>query len=150
MRRRAEFEGVQHVAEFERRRFGRMAEQLKHELLDVPLVDLDAAATQLDAVEHDVVGLGAHAAWIALHTSEILSLGRGKRMMHGIPATLVLVPLHQREVHHPQELELARGDQVQVTPQAQPQLAQRGRDDLGRIGDDEDHVARLRFAPLAD
>ena len=78
-----------------------MAEQLKHQLLDVPLVDSDAAAAQLDAVEHDVVGVGADTAGIALHTRKVLGFGRGKGMMHGIPATFVFVPLDQREVEPP-------------------------------------------------
>src|SRR5207248_6098857 len=70
------------------------ADRVEHLLLDVGAVDTDGAAAHLHSVPDDVVGAALPAAGVAVDVAR----GRGKRMVHGIPARLVLVPLEHRKV----------------------------------------------------
>ena len=65
-------------------------------------------------------------------------------MVPRVPALLLLVPLQQREIQHPAELEGVLRDQVQAPRDFLPKLVHRG---LGRgrlVGDEEEQVARPR------
>ena len=60
MRRRAETESAQEMAELFFRFLGRQTEDLEHLRLQIAFVDADAAAADLNAVQDDIVGLGAN------------------------------------------------------------------------------------------
>ena len=70
-------------------------------------------------------------------------------MMHGHPAALLLAVLKQREVHHPQEVELVGVDQAVLAADFQTNLAQRGAGlDPVSIADDQQHVAGFQLHRL--
>ena len=102
VRRRAVLERVEEEAEPQLRVLVADAEQRKIALLKRRVVDTDAAAADLDAVEHDVVRLREHLAGFSSSTVHVLSTRRGERVVHGDPPLLLLVPLEEREVGHPQ------------------------------------------------
>ena len=118
--------------------------------LDLGAVDADAAAADLGAVQHDVIGLGPDLERIGLHELQVLVPGRGKGMVHGVVALLLGVPLHQREVRDPEEVELALVDQVQPLAHEQPQIAQRLGHDLRAVGDEHHEVAGFCREPLGN
>ena len=137
VRRRAVGERLQQEAEALLRLLGFDAERLEDLLLDVGPVDSDRAATQLPAVEDDVIGARAPAAGIAVE----VAAGRGERVVQRVPASLRLVPLEHREVDDPEAVVaggLALGD-------VRAQAAEHARGDLGAVGREEDHVAVLRL-----
>ncbi len=90
----------------------RQPEQAEHLGLRLAIVDTNAAAAELPAVEDDVVGLGQHLARIGLEQVQILFARRGERVVHRVPALLVGVPVEQREVGDPEQLPLAFRNQV--------------------------------------
>ena len=77
------------------------AQNLEHLLLDIILMDTDASASDLRAVEHDIISLCPHPARIAVDLLQILFLGHGKGMMFGLKTVLLLGPLQQREIGDP-------------------------------------------------
>ena len=98
------------------------AERGEHLLLDLGAVDTDRPAADLRAVEHDVVRARAQRARVVEGAGR-----RRERVMQRVPALLARVPLEHREVHDPQQLVAALGDQVVAARDLQPQLAQRRR-----------------------
>ena len=76
------------------------------------------------AVDHDVVGAAAPGAGIGVEVAR----RRGERVVHRVPALLVLVPLEHREVDDPEEVVAlsARG-----SAELEAQLAEHARGDLG-------------------
>ena len=63
-------------------------------------------------------------------------------MMPRVPALLLLVPLEQREIQHPAELEGILRDQVHAPRDFLPELVHRGLGDDLLVGDEEEQVAR--------
>src|SRR5712691_12783058 len=112
------------------------AESLEHSRLQLGTVDTDAAAAQLEAVEHDVVGARHRRAGIALHLVDILERRRRERMMPREVALRLLVPLEEREVRYPQKLPGVGRNQVLVLRDADAQRAQDVPDLLLLAGDD--------------
>ena len=113
-------------------------------------MDADAAAADLPAVEHDVVGLGQHTARVALQLVPVLVARAGEGMMHGLPAFLLVVVLQQREVDHPAEGQQVRVDQVGALADLQAQVAQALRHHARLVGHDQDQVADLGPARAHD
>ena len=67
----------------------------------------DAAAADLDAVEDDVVGFGAHfAVALFVEQRQVVRFRTGERMMDGVPFVFVGVELEEGEIGHPEEIEL--------------------------------------------
>src|SRR5207249_1142133 len=83
VRRRAEGERLEQEAEARLCLALRHAEEREHALLHVGAMDTDAAAAELDAVEHQVVGLRADGERGTLETVEILLGGCREGMVHG-------------------------------------------------------------------
>src|SRR5207244_3421997 len=79
------------------------AEQREDALLQVGLVDPDAAPAELRPVEHEVVGLRADAERVALEAVDVLLDRRGERVMDGDVAIRLGVALEEREVEDPEE-----------------------------------------------
>ena len=78
------------------------AERLEHAVLHLGAVDPDAAAAQLRPVQHEVVRARPRGRRLRLEQLQRLVGRRGERMVQRVPAALVVVPLDQREVGHPQ------------------------------------------------
>ena len=122
------------------------AEGVEHAVLQCGIIDTHRAAAHLDTVQYDVVGHGMAGTRVALDLVEILGLGQGERVVHRHPAALLLAVLKQREVHHPQEVELVGVDQAMLAGNVQTDLTQRsaGLDPVG-IADDQQHIAGLNI-----
>src|SRR6185436_17620899 len=88
--RRPEFQRVDEEAEPRLRLLVRHAEHLEHQPLDALVVDTNAAAADLAAVEHEIVGARAHRARVRLQTRRVGFERRGEGMMHELPALLFL------------------------------------------------------------
>ena len=72
-------------------------------LLQGLVMDTDAAAAQLGAVQDDVVGFGPDFAGIGVQQRDILVHRAGERMMHGHEAVVFLVVFEQREFGDPEQ-----------------------------------------------
>src|SRR5471032_267679 len=87
-------------------------------------VDSHAAAADFGSVEHQVVGLRAHLARLALELVPVLVVRRGERMVHRVPAAVFRAVLEQRKVGDPEELELLRVQQVLLLRDRETQLTE--------------------------
>ena len=76
-------------------------EDLEDPLLERARVDADRAPADLLAVQHEVVGLRARGAGVGQPGLGVRVLRRRERMVHRVPAPLLLVPLDQRESRRP-------------------------------------------------
>ena len=66
-----------------------------------------------------------------------------ERVVHGVPARLVLVPFEHREVGHPQERERLVVDQPELASEVQAQRAEHARGLLALVGGEEQRLAVL-------
>ena len=148
VRGRAVLESVHQEAEALLRLVGREAQQFEHLLLQLRVVDTDRTAADLRAVADEVVGVGTHAARVAVEELDVLEFGRGEGVVHGVVTLRLVVPLEQREVHHPQRGELLRVAQAQLLGHFEAQGAElRQRLEL-LAAEDEDHVPGHSAAAL--
>ena len=150
MGRRAVLQGLEKKAELLPRVLFGDVEQAEHPGLDFRPVDTDAAAADLGAVENDIIGLGLDLQGIGLQEPEVLVPGRGEGMVHGVVALLVGVPLDQRKVRDPEEVEFSLVDEVQPLAQEQTEMAQGLGNDLGTVRHEEHEVAGLCPEPRGD
>ena len=150
MRGHAVLKGLQHEAEALPGHVVRQADELEHALLHLAGVDADGAGAHLDAVEHQVVGLGADLAGLGLHLVQVLVHGRGEGMVHGDVAPLLLVVLQERELRDPEQVVLVLVDEVELLGQLQAQRAQGLQDHAGLVRDEEERVAGLGVQGLED
>jgi len=104
MGRRAIFEGVHEESKLCLGTLLGEPEHLKHALLQLRVVDTDAAATHLDAVAHEIVGQGTHLLGMLVEQRQVVGVGHGERMVRGHEALLLVAPLKEREVDNPQTL----------------------------------------------
>ena len=78
-------------------------------------------------------------------------IGRGERMVLGLPAAIVLVPLEEREVDHEEEPPGARRPiRLEAPRQMRPQAPEHALDDRARVGRDERDRAGPAPGGLAD
>ena len=154
MRRRAVLQRIEQEAELGALVLGADLQRAEHLLLHVRAVDPDRTATELDAVEHHVVGLGAAAARVGLEPVLVAVLGAGERVMRCDEALVFLVVLEAGEVDHPQRAPAGLRQPVLAAELAvadlHAQRAERVGDDLGTVGAEEDQIAVLRAAALDD
>src|SRR5439155_22672934 len=102
----------------------------------------DAAAADLAAVEHEIVGACACAPLSGFQQMPIALERSGERMMHELVALLLLEPLEHRKVHDPEERERVRVEQPGLSRETQAQLAKRLRGRLVRARGQEKEIAR--------
>ena len=150
MRRYAVLERCQEESELLLRLFGPQADHFEHLLLDVVLVDPDASAAQLHAVEHDIVSLRPDRAGIGVDQVPVLIHRHREGMVHCHESLLLVAPLKQRELDDPQEIELVVVDEAQLLAQFQAQRAEHVPHDLVLVRRDEQQVALLAVHPLDD
>src|SRR5205823_7484440 len=73
-----------------------VAQEGEDALLELGLVDANAAARQLDAVADEVVGARAHAPGGLFQQGQVFWRGRRERVMAAVPAIFLLVPVEER------------------------------------------------------
>ena len=162
VRRGAVLEGVEDRAELLAHRLERVALEQERALEQLAPVDPDRAAAELPAVEREVVlerprpagrVLGRRVGGIAGGGHEqrlVLGQDAAERVVGGVPATVLGVPLVHREAVDPDVREHVRIGQAQPIAELDAQPAEDVGGDLGRVGDDQDQVALRRPAALDD
>ena len=60
------------------------------------------------AIQDDVVGMAAELVWLL----SIFKNPLCERMVHGLIAILVFIPLQQRPIHNPEEMKQTRVNQI--------------------------------------
>src|SRR5262249_42618692 len=98
-------------------------------LLHGLLMDADGPARGLLTVQNQVIGLGPCASGFGIEQRQIFVARRRERVMNGIPALLVLVPLDEREVDDPREHITIDGNQVESSRKLHPQASEHRRHD---------------------
>ena len=150
MGRRAILESVHHEAKLGVSLFLGQAQSLEDLLLQVSVVDTEAAAADFHAVEHHVVGICLDTARVAEEILDILVTGRSERMVHSLPALLFLAVLEHGEVNHPQEAELVIVDEATAASHLQTELAQSLCHHQRLVSDDQQQVTSLGASSLLD
>ena len=104
VRRRAEAESSEQMREEQLLLVRGDAEHLEHPGLQIAFMNPDAAATDLDAVEDDVISLRADLAELpCLQQRNVFAFGARKRMVNGIPFLFLGAVSQQREILPPIE-----------------------------------------------
>ncbi|OPZ25447.1 MAG: hypothetical protein BWZ01_02483 [Deltaproteobacteria bacterium ADurb.BinA179] len=111
-------------------------------------MDTDAPSPYLVAVDHHVVCLGSHLPRIAREKREIVGHGRGERVVHRNQALVLLAPLKQGKIGHPQCREGVRIDETEAPRHMKPECAQARVCRVLRGCDDQGDVARLHVQAL--
>ena len=147
MRRRAILEGLQQEAEAVLRLLRRKANHIEHARLHIAAVDADGTGTHLDAVEHQVVGLGAHLVGRGFQQFLVLLHPAGKGMVHGHVALFFLAVLKKRKFRDPEQVVAVVVDEIALFGDFQAQRAQRLQRHGLFVRHEEEDVAR--FGPHA-
>ena len=150
VRRCAVLEGVHHEAELLTRLFLREPDGLEDFLLQISLIDAQAAAADLDAVQNHVVSVRLDPSGVGHQVLDIFAARRRERMVHGLPALLFLVVFKHREVRDPEEFQRIGIDEAAAARHLKAQFAERLCDDERLVRDDEQEIARLGMAGLLD
>ena len=112
MWRSTELEGIDDEAELIFCILLAYAENLEHPLLHCSLVDSYRTAAEFRSVEDEIVGIGTYFLkvflLIAVEQFQVLRLRSGERMVHCIETLSLVVPLHEREIHHPERRKIER------------------------------------------
>ena len=123
-------------------------ERAKHLALHFLAVNPHRAAAELDAVEHDVIGLRQALARIAFEPVLVAVLRRRERVMNRVPALGFIVVFEHREIDHPKRLPFALDQAVRLAELAVADLdAQRADgvvDNLRLVSAEEQQVAVVR------
>ena len=101
------------------------AKKLKHLVLEFRVVDTQAAASKLHAIDYHVVGIGTHIARVAVEHRDIFVLRLGEGVMHCIEALCLLVPLKHREVDYPQRSKCVLVAQAKAVAHLKAKLIER-------------------------
>jgi hypothetical protein len=109
VRRRAKSEGLEKVWEEQSLLIGRNAKHLEHPRLQVAFMNPDAAATDFDAIEDNIIGLGPDFAQLSSFQQwDVFTPRTGEGMMHRIPFLFLGAVSQKRKVHHPYKFESIR------------------------------------------
>ena len=153
MRRRPVVERVEDGPELLVHRLQRVALELEAALQQLPPVDPDGAAAELPAVERQVVLERPGTAGGVVRRRPVRVAGRGdqqglvlgqdpgERVVGGVPATDLRVPLVHREAMDPDVGEDVRVGQPQPVPELDPKPAEDVGGHVGAVRHDEDQVA---------
>ena len=140
VRWRAVLEGVHHEAELLTRLFLREPDGLEDLLLQISLIDAQAAAADLDAVQNHVVSVRLDPSGVGHQVLDILAARRRERMVHGLPALLFLVVFKHREVRDPEEFQRIGIDEAAAARHLKAQFAERLCDDVCSLKPQEDRL----------
>ncbi len=104
----AHVEGLHQEAELALGLLQGQADGLQHLALQGRIVDAQRAAAQLQAVEHQVVGLGAGRGQgggpLGRIVAQVGAVGGAEGVVQGFEAVFAGVELKHREIHHPEEV----------------------------------------------
>ena len=126
------------------------AQQLEDLLLHAAVVDTHRPATELGAVERQVVGTGQRGTGVIGERVDRLGRGGGEGVVQRVPALGVLVPLEHRPVGDPDEAPLPLRHHAAVVGQGDTQRTHQLAGELGLAGPEEDGVALAGVARLED
>src|SRR5688500_18207542 len=84
----------------------------------------DAPAAYFRTVDHKIISIRFHAAWITFKLVRILWFWSCEGMVHGVPAAAFLILLQQWKIQHPQWLEHSGITQTELIGQMKTQFAQ--------------------------
>ena len=126
------------------------AEGMEHPILKLGVVDSDRAATHFDTIDHHIVGVGSHLTGIGLQQRDVLLHRHGEGVVHRHIAPLLLAPLEEREVDHPEALEVHRVHKALTAAHLETETSQLS-PTLHRIitTEDQDQVTRLCLHGIA-
>ena len=113
-------------------------------------MDSDGAATQLIAVQNDIVCLCTHSAGIGVNQLQVLIHGCSKRMMHRYISVFLFIPFQHREFCNPQECEIIGLCQLQHFAQLYTQCAKGVEYDLILIRTNQNQVTGLPIHRIYD
>ncbi len=112
--------------------------------LQLGLVDPEGAARDLDPVDDQVVSDRPCGARVGVEQRQALVVRARERMVHRLPAFLLLVPLEQREIGHPEEAPGLAVDQVELATEVEAERAEHARDHRRLVGPEQHRRRRLR------
>ena len=150
MRWRAVLERIEQKAELELLLVRADGERLEHGGLHIGAVDPHRTTADLIAVDGEVVGLGQARARIGVQQADVVVLGRGERVVAGVPTLLVFVVLEHREVDDPAWCPGAAVQMPLLVADLGAQGAERVVDHLGAVSAKEDQIAVLRAGAAHD
>ena len=139
VRRCAIFECVDEEAELGHSALRCETEYLEHLLLQFAVVDTQTASADLDAVAHEVVGLGTNQLRMLLEQGDVVRVGHGERVVGGHQALFLVAPLEEREVDNPQTLKLVLASQTQTVAHLETQRAELGASLVGLVAAEYEH-----------
>ncbi len=119
-------------------------------LLDFPPVNPDGSTRNLLTVTDQVVLLAARRAGVGIQKRQVFRHRRSEKVVAGVPAVLVFVPLKEREVYNPAESHRFGVSQAQPLAQVQPQFGKGCRCHRGPVCHEEQKVARPGLHPGDD
>lgn len=142
VRRSAILEGVDEEAELDHGLLRCESEDAEHLLLQLAVVDTEAAAADLDAVADEVVSLGAHLFGMLVEQRNVVRVGHGEGVVCGHEALFLVAPLEEREVDNPQTLELVLAPEIETFAHFETERAELRACLVGVVAaEDEDEVA---------
>ena len=110
MWRRTEPKRPQQMAKLRLPSFRADPKGFEHFVLQLRLVDSHAAAADLDAVQNDVVRLGANIReFLRFKEQHVLRFRSRKGMMHGVPFVFLRAPFKERKVCDPKKIPVQAG-----------------------------------------
>src|SRR5688572_18693170 len=101
MRRSTIFKGVQQESETAARLLVAESERAENRVLNIPAVNTNRSRPELGTVKHQVVRFRTAARRIRGELFDIVVMNGCERMMRGIPAFFLFVPLEHRKIDHP-------------------------------------------------
>ncbi len=144
MRRRPVPERREHRPEAPVRLLLAHADRREDLLLDVRAVDPDAPRRELRSVGDKVVELPNHLQGVRIQKGQVFFPRHREHVVHRLDASLVLVPLEEREVRYPGQREHVGVGELETIPQVKPQAVQALEDDRVHVRDEEHIVALAR------
>ena len=124
MRRSTVTERIEQIAEFGIGFFIGQAEQLKDALLQGGIGDADGTAGELNAVEHQIIALGADVGLVAFQIRQALLQRCGERVMHCDKLAKLLVVIEEREFDDPEKIVCSLRNQIQPAGKLNAELAE--------------------------
>src|SRR5204862_4325251 len=121
------------------------SERREHLLLQLPLVNTNAAAADFHPVKNDVVRLGTDV-WkcLGLKQRHVLRFRSCEWMMHGVPFVFLRAPFKERKICYPQKVPdfSGRGELLHFCD-AQPYSAENFASDFPSVGGEKHAIAFL-------
>lgn len=103
--------------------------------------DTNGAAGKLNAVEHQVIGLGSDLGLVGFKIVKAFVHGGGEGVVHGHKLTCLVVPVKEGELGYPKKV-IAAGDDVKLFGDGKAQRAEHRKGERGAgVGNDEYNVA---------